>query len=121
MLALPLPQTSLSAGTLFEHTKLPLSTWFLAKSLLTQTKTGISALALRRQLGISYRSAWLMKHRLMYQMAKREAARQLEKNADLFFRLRWQWFISWRLQSRKPSMRSGRVVWASVFHLLLSC
>ena len=60
-------QVSLTGGTLFAETKLPLRTWFLAIYLLTQHKNGISALALRRQLGVSYNTAWLLKHKLMPQ------------------------------------------------------
>jgi transposase-like protein len=70
-------QTSLTAGTLFAHTKLPLTTWFLAIYLLTQSKNGISALALSRQLGICNNSAWLMKHKLMQAMLEREQGRKL--------------------------------------------
>lgn len=44
-------QASLSAGTVFAYTKLPLTTWFLAMYLLTQQKNGISALELKRHLG----------------------------------------------------------------------
>lgn len=51
-------QTSLISGTIFEQTKLPLSTWFLTIHLLTQAKTGLSALALKRQIGVSYDPAW---------------------------------------------------------------
>jgi transposase-like protein len=47
-------QTSLTSRTLFEQTKLPLTLWFLAIHLITQAKTGLSALALKRQLGVSY-------------------------------------------------------------------
>lgn len=50
-------QTSLTAGTVFSHTKLPLTTWFLAIYLLTQNKNGISALSLKRHLGVSYNTA----------------------------------------------------------------
>ncbi len=42
-------QTSLTAGTVFDNTKLPLTTWFLAIYLLTQSKNGISAMDLKRQ------------------------------------------------------------------------
>lgn len=65
-------QTSLISGTLFESTKLPLTTWFLAIYLLTQAKSGLSALALKRQLGISYNAAWRVKHKLMQVMKERE-------------------------------------------------
>jgi hypothetical protein len=40
-------QTSLTAGSLMEHTKLQLTTWFLAVYLISQAKTGLSALACR--------------------------------------------------------------------------
>lgn len=71
-------QTSLIAGTLFQKTKLPLTTWFLAIYLISQAKTGLSALALKRQLGVSYRTAWLVQHKLMAAMAEREERCVLE-------------------------------------------
>ncbi len=58
-------QSSVLAGTIFASTKLPLTRWFLAMHLLTQAKNNVSALELKRHLGISYPSAWLMKHKLM--------------------------------------------------------
>jgi len=71
-------QTSLTAGTVFAHTKLPLRVWFLAIYLLTQSKNGISALSLRRQLGVSYNSAWLIKHKLMQAMKEEDDGSPLE-------------------------------------------
>jgi len=44
----------LIAGTVFEGTKLGLTVWFLAMYLISQAKTGLSALALKRDLGVSY-------------------------------------------------------------------
>lgn len=70
-------QTSLRAGTLFEHTRLPLTTWFLALYLVTQSKTNIAALELMRHLGVCYRTAWRLKHKLMQAMCTRESARRL--------------------------------------------
>lgn len=70
-------QTSLLAGTVFEHTKLPLRTWFVALYVLTQTKNNVSALELTRHLGVCYRTAWRMKHKLMEAMATRESRRKL--------------------------------------------
>ena len=65
-------QTSLIAGTLFQGSNLPLTTWFLAIYLVSQAKTGLSALALKRHLGVSYPTAWLIHHKLMQAMAERE-------------------------------------------------
>ena len=70
-------QVSLTSGTLFAQTKLPLRTWFLAIYLLTQHKNGISALALRRQLGVSYNTAWLLKHKLTQVMVERDSDQAL--------------------------------------------
>lgn len=71
-------QTSLTAGTLLAGTKLPLTKWLLGIYLLTQSKNGISALEMSRQLGICYNSAWLMKHKLMQAMLEREQSRSLD-------------------------------------------
>jgi hypothetical protein len=66
-------QTSLIAGTLFEATKLGLTVWFLAIYLISEAKTGLSALALKRDLGVSDPTAWLIHHKLMQAMVEREA------------------------------------------------
>ena len=71
------PSVLASSDTIFAGTKLPLRVWFLAMFLLTQAKNGLSALELSRQLGISYNSTWLMKHKLMQVMKEREAAKPL--------------------------------------------
>ncbi|PPU98537.1 transposase, partial [Xanthomonas hyacinthi] len=70
-------QTSLIAGTMFAGTKLPLRSWMLALHLLTSTKTKMAALELMRHLGVNYKTAWRMKHKIMQVMAEREATRQL--------------------------------------------
>lgn len=76
-------QTSLIAGTLFQGTNLPLTTWFLAIYLVSQAKTGLSALALKRHLGVSYPTAWLMHHKLMQAMAEREDGYLLSGSVQL--------------------------------------
>lgn len=70
-------QTSLRAGTVFDHTRLPLTTRFLALYLLTQSKTNVAALELTRHLGVCYRTAWRVQHKLMQAMTAREASRSL--------------------------------------------
>lgn len=70
-------QASPTAGTLMDSSKLPLTTWFLAIYLISQAKTGVSALALMRQLGVSYRSAWLLHHKVMQAMAEADARQPL--------------------------------------------
>jgi len=65
-------QTAVLCGTVFESTKLPLTTWFLAMHLLTQAKNNVSALELKRHLGVRYKSAWLLKHKLVQMMSERD-------------------------------------------------
>jgi hypothetical protein len=76
-------QCSLIAGTIFASTKLPLKTWFAAMHLLTKAKTNVSALELMRDLDVSYRSAWLVKHKLMETMRLREESRQLSGRVEI--------------------------------------
>lgn len=65
-------QTSLTAGTIFHSSKLSLTKWFQAMYLMTQTKNSISALELKRLIGVCYQTAWLVKHKLMEIMCERE-------------------------------------------------
>lgn len=76
-------QSSSIVGTVFEHTKLPLSIWFLAIYLMTQSKNSVSTLELRRQLGVSYRTAWLVKHKLLETMRLREEPRRLDGRVEI--------------------------------------
>ena len=66
-------QLGLTAGTVFQDTKLPLTTWFAATYHLTQSKNRISSVELGRRLGVKQGTAWLMKHKLMRAMQAREA------------------------------------------------
>ena len=76
-------QCSLISGTVFESSKLGLSRWFLALQLLTQSKNNVAALELMRQLGVSYRTAWLIKHKIMEGMRVREAYRELDGRVEI--------------------------------------
>jgi transposase-like protein len=76
-------QCSSIAGTIFEATKLPLTKWFLAMFLMTQSKNSIAALELMRLVGVSYKTAWLLKHKLLEVMFQREAPRRLSGRVEL--------------------------------------
>lgn len=56
-------------GTVFERSHIPLHKWLLASHLMAASKKGISAHQLHRMLGISYKSAWFMGHRIREAMA----------------------------------------------------
>src|SRR3978361_1946078 len=68
-------QLRLTAGTVFQDTKLPLVTWFAAIYHLALGKNGISSVELGRRLGVKQGTAWLMKHKLMRAMTGREAGK----------------------------------------------
>ncbi|MBB3834968.1 ribosomal protein L37AE/L43A [Xanthomonas arboricola] len=76
-------QTSLTAGTPMADTKLSLQVWWLAIYLVSQAKNGIAALELARQLGVCYRTAWRIKHKVMAAMADREQSRRLEGEVQI--------------------------------------
>lgn len=64
-------QTSVTAGTMFEGTRKPLRTWFLAIWFVTSQKHGASALGLQRVLGLgSYQTAWAWLHKLRRAMVR---------------------------------------------------
>ena len=64
-------QVSLTAGTIFEKTRVPLVQWFRAAWLVMSEKNGMSALGLQRQLGLaSYQTAWTMLHKFRTAMVR---------------------------------------------------
>lgn len=64
-------QTSLTAGTLFEGTRKPLHVWFQTMWYVTNQKLGVSALGLKRVLGLgSYQTAWNWLHKLRRAMVR---------------------------------------------------
>jgi transposase-like protein len=64
-------KTSVTAGTVFDKTRTPLTTWFAAVWYVTNQKNGVSALGLQRVLGLgSYQTAWTMLHKLRRAMVR---------------------------------------------------
>jgi len=65
---------SLTAGTIFQTTKISLRTWFSMIFLMVQPKSHVSMLCLQRMLKIkSYKTAWMMAHKIRIAMAGRDA------------------------------------------------
>ncbi len=57
-------QYSVTVGTVFERSKIPLTKWLMATYLLCSSKKGFSAHQLHRTLGVTYKTAWFMAHRI---------------------------------------------------------
>ena len=62
-------QFTVTVGTVMERSKIPLSKWLLAIHLIGASKKGMSALQLSRMLGVTYKSAWFLCHRIREAMA----------------------------------------------------
>ena len=55
---------SVTAGTIFHDSHLPIWKWFLAVYIVGESKKGISANQMKRMLGVSYKTAWYLNHRI---------------------------------------------------------
>ena len=76
-------QVSLTAGTIFHATKLPLTSWFLAMWLVATAENGISSVELGRRLGIKQTNAWALKQKIMAVMAGREGEKRLDGRIEM--------------------------------------
>jgi len=76
-------QATLTAGTIMQATKLPLTIWFLAFYLIGQAKNGISSLELSHHLGVKWDTAWLVQSKIMRAMSEREEAYVLQGNVQI--------------------------------------
>jgi transposase-like protein len=63
---------SATTGTLFHDSHLPLTKWFIAMAIMADAKKGVSALQISRHIGVAYKTAWHLCHRI------RRAMRELE-------------------------------------------
>lgn len=57
-------QFTVTVGTVFERSKVPLTKWWMAAHMMTSGKDGVSAHEIHRALGVTYKTAWFMMHRL---------------------------------------------------------
>lgn len=63
-------QFTVTVGTVFERSKVPLNKWLLATYLMTSSKKGMSAHQLHRMIGVTYKTAWFMFHRIREAMGE---------------------------------------------------
>ena len=75
-------QYTVTVGTIFEGSHIPPQKWLLAFYLLCSSKKGMSAHQLHRMLGVTYKSAWFMAHRIRYAMEQPPFARQLSGTVE---------------------------------------
>jgi transposase-like protein len=76
-------QASVTAGTIMDKTRTPLVKWFQAMYIMSRDKRGVSALALKSELGISYTTAWTMSNKIRHAMNKRDENYKLNGIVEL--------------------------------------
>lgn len=74
-------QFSVTTGTVFNDSHLALQKWFLATLLLCEAKKGMSAMQIKRTLGVSYKTAWYLCHRIRFAMT--EVHRMLDGTVEV--------------------------------------
>ncbi len=94
-------QFSVTAGTIFNDSHLPLETWFFAVILIVEARKGMSANQLKRMLGVSYKTAWYLCHRIRAAMASAEKP-MMDGTLEID-----ETFVGGRQRSR--SGRAGRI------------
>jgi transposase-like protein len=114
-------QFTVTVGTIFEDSHIPLSKWLLAYHLLCASKKGMSAHQLRRMLKVTYRSAWFMAHRIRYTMSQEPLSSKLKGVIEID-----ETFIGGKIRvgtykprnGKKPKYRSPRDNKAAVVSVL---
>ena len=66
-------QFTVTVGTIFQDSHMPLTKWFLAILLMCEAKKGMSALQMKRTLGMGYKTAWYLCHRIREAMVNANA------------------------------------------------
>ena len=75
-------QTSITAGTAMHRSKLPLTTWFWAAHLMATHSNGMSGRQLEDQLGVTYKTAWLLAQKLRWSMIDRMRGASRRRRRD---------------------------------------
>lgn len=70
-------QFTVTVGTIFADSHIPLNKWLIAIHLLCSSKKGMSSHQLHRMLGVTYKSAWFMSHRIRYAMTQEPLSSKL--------------------------------------------
>jgi transposase-like protein len=76
-------QFTVTVGSIFESSHVPLNKWLLAFYLLCSSKKGMSAHQLHRMLGVTYKTAWFMAHRIRYAMQQPPFASRLSGTVEV--------------------------------------
>ena len=90
-------QFTVTVQTIFADSHIPLHKWLLAVHLLCASKKGMSAHQLHRMLGVTYKSAWFMAHRIRYAMSEEPLSSKLSGTIEMD-----ETYIGGRIRVVKP-------------------
>ncbi len=107
-------QFTVTVGTVFERSKLPLNKWVMATHFMSASKTGISAHQLHRLLGITYKSAWFMCHRIREAMSVTDKSGMGGEGEEIQVDETYQGSTSKRAKGYQKGMRHKQQVVALV-------
>src|SRR5438874_831800 len=93
-------QFSVTVGTLFERSHIPLNKWLMAAFLICANKKGMSAHQIHRMIGVSYKSTWFMMHRI------REAMNQGTFPGGWAARTRWLRLMKPMSAAKQPTAKT---------------
>lgn len=102
-------QFSATSGTIYGDSHLPLTTWFKAIALIVDAKKGMSAKQLERHMGVTYKTAWYLCHRIRQAMA--DAATPLSGTVEID-----ETYVGGRIRGKGQGagMKNKRVVMGAV-------
>jgi len=98
-------QFSVTSGTMFNNSHVPLHKWFLAVALMVDAKKGMSALQMQRHLKVSYRTAWYLAHRIRKSMEENAGFPLLSGTVEID-----ETYIGGRHRGHKGALKSKDVV-----------
>ncbi|WP_370033704.1 IS1595 family transposase [Qipengyuania mesophila] len=99
-------QYTVTVGTVFESSKVPLNKWLLANHLLCASKKGISGHQMARMLGVTYKTAWFMMHRIREAMTDVEGGPMGGLGATIEAD---ETYVGGKAKNRKAKFRAKRV------------
>ena len=95
-------QFTVTVGTIFADSHIPLSKWLLAYHLLCASKKGMSAHQLHRMLKVTYRSAWFMAHRIRYTMSQEPLSSKLQGTIEID-----ETYVGGKMRSGSTTVKPG--------------
>ena len=97
-------QFTVTVGTIFEGSRIPLGKWLMAIHKICSSKKGISALQLSRELELTYKTAWFMAHRIRYGMSQEPMRTKLTGTVEAD-----ETYIGGRSKNMHPVERKRRI------------